>query len=79
MKIEVMNESKDKNKKYEDYEIQNWADTLMKAEEIKNDSEKMSLIKPHLEKKMKAIKSIADLKKVASQKIKEAQEEEMED
>lgn len=48
-----------------DHQIEHWADTLMRAEEIKNDPKKMKHIGPHLEKKQKAIKSIADLRKRA--------------
>ena len=54
-----------KSKKYEDYEIEGWADTLMRAEEIKADPEKMKMLQPHLKKKVKAYKkitSLADLK-----------------
>ena len=66
-------------KKIEQYEIEGWVSTLLSAEEIKNDSEKMALIKPFLEKKQKAIKSLADLKSVANEKIKAAQESDEEE
>ena len=51
-----------KSKKVEDYEIENWADTLIRAEEIKNDPEKMKYVDKFLKKKKKAINSIADIR-----------------
>jgi len=63
---------KAKGKKYEDYEIEGWVDTLTRAEEIKADSEKMNLLKPLLKKKAKAYKkitSLADLKEVYDKKV----------
>ena len=65
-------ESKKKGSKPEAYEIECWADHIIKAEEIKADPEKMKYVKPVLEKRMmgmkKAISSIADLKAVAQEK-----------
>jgi hypothetical protein len=58
--------------KYDKWEIENCADTIIKAEEIKADAGKMKYIKPILEKKMagvkKAIGSLAELKEVAQVK-----------
>lgn len=67
------------SKKMEEYEIKDCVETLMRAEEIKSDPKKMAAIQPYLNKKMKVIKSLADLKGVASERIKEIQEEEIED
>ena len=61
-----------KKNKVEDYEIEGWADTLMRAEEIKADPEKMKMLQPHLKRKVKAYKkitSLADLKEVAARKM----------
>lgn len=51
-------------KKPDEYEIKNWAEKILEAEEIKNDPEKMKLVAPYLEKKAKAINSVADLRKL---------------
>jgi len=51
-----------KSKVPEDYEISSAADTLMRAEEIKNDPRLMPHVHKHLQKKKKAISSLADLK-----------------
>lgn len=53
---------KENDKEPKEWEIESWANTLMCAEEIKNDPEKMKLVKPYLDKKVKAIKSIAQLR-----------------
>ena len=70
-------DTKKSAKKYEQYEIEGWADTIIKAEEIKADPKKMALVKPMLEKKhagmKKAISSIADLRAL-SHKSKEEEE-----
>lgn len=62
---EAMPTMSKKSKKPEDYEVENWADTLMKAEDIKGDPEKMGHVQRHLAKKQKAIRSIADLRQAA--------------
>lgn len=46
----------------DEYDLKCAADTLLKAEEIKADPKMMAALKPYLEKKAKAIKSIADLR-----------------
>lgn len=72
MEIEIKAEKQnEKEGKYEEYEIKCWAEKLLEAEEIKNDPEKMALVKPYLDNKVKAIRSIADLKAVAKKKISE--------
>lgn len=48
-----------------EHEISHWADTLMKAEEIKGDPAKMKHVDKHLAKKQKIIRSVADLRKRA--------------
>lgn len=67
MKNKISKPAMSDSKKYEDYEVKSWADTLMQAEEIKADPEKMKLLHPHLEKKSKAIKSLDDLRSKAKQ------------
>ena len=59
--VEVKKQKK-KYGKYEDYEVEGWVDTLMRAEEIKNDPEKMKYAEMCIKKKKKAINSIADLR-----------------
>ena len=51
-------ESKDKKKKFEDYEIEGFARTLMDAEEIKANPEKLKLAQKIVCEKMKAIKKV---------------------
>lgn len=52
----------------DEMEVQCWADTLMRAEEIKNDPQKMKHVQPLLKKKLKTISSLADLRQVAKEK-----------
>lgn len=63
--------SVEKKDGYEDHELEYKARTLLEAEEIKADAKLMAALQPYLEKKAKAITSIADLRKVASKKLKE--------
>jgi hypothetical protein len=49
----------------EEHEVAHWADTLLKAEDIKSDPHKMKHVDAHLAKKTKAIRSVADLRKRA--------------
>lgn len=73
MKVEIEmegEESEGKYGKFKDYEIECAARTLMEAEEIKMDAEKMKYVQPLLEKKAKVISSLADLKRVAKEKSK---------
>ena len=51
-------ESKASEKKYEDYEVSCAVDTLLKAEEIKEDKELMKFVNKELEKKNKALQKI---------------------
>lgn len=74
MEIEDKKGAKKEYGKYDKYEVEGWAETLMKAEEIKADSEKMKYVKQCLAKKKKAISSIADLRAVAAEKAEEDME-----
>jgi len=56
--------------KYDEWDINSAAETLMQAEAIKKDDEKMGYVKQHLSKKKKEIKSIEDLRLVAQEKAK---------
>jgi hypothetical protein len=47
------------------WEIDSWCRTLMEAEEIRGDKNKMKYVQPLLNTKIKAIKSLADLRAVA--------------
>lgn len=58
----------DENKAPDEYQIKDWAETLMNAHEIKNNPHKMKHVNLHLKKKIKAITSIADLKALAKEK-----------
>lgn len=73
----VMAESPSKPKQNdvpEKYEIENAADTLMKAQEIRNDKRLMPHVHRHLNKKKKAvIRSIDDLKSAAKERTAELQ------
>ncbi len=81
-KLEAKNEvemPEGKYGKYQDYEIESAADTLMKAKEIQEDGEKMKHVKTHMEKKMKntkkalsEISSIDDLKAIRKEKMEES-------
>ncbi len=50
-----------KKPKYDEWEIKDWVRTLKEAEEIKEDPEKMKLLKPHLKKEIKSIEDLKDL------------------
>jgi hypothetical protein len=62
----TVKEQKKKYGKYEDYEIESAVRTIIEAEEIKADKEKMKYVLPLLEKKAKgmkkAITSLDDLR-----------------
>lgn len=67
-----------------DEELKCMADTLLKAEEIKQDKELMAELKPLLEKKQAALKSavksvnsFSDLKKLAGEKAAEEYDDKM--
>lgn len=55
MEIEIETESKKEGKTPDKYEIECWAKTLIEAEEIKLDAEKMKLVAPILKAKKAAI------------------------
>lgn len=46
---------------FNEWEVENFADTVMRAEEIKQDPKKMEAIKPYLEKRVKAAASAAEI------------------
>lgn len=54
-----------KSNKPDDYEIKDAVNTLVRAEEIKNDERLWPYVEKELGKKVKAIKSLDDLRKVA--------------
>lgn len=64
----VGEEAEQKEKKYEEWELDDACRTLERAAEIQQDSKLMQALQPHLEKKMKAIKSLADLRSLAKKK-----------
>jgi hypothetical protein len=62
--------------KYCEWKVKEAAQTLVKAEEIKKDKEMLALVKAELEKSSQAIKSIKELRGIASKKMAEREEEE---
>ena len=92
MKVEieakpVQDPMEEKEKKafgpYEEWEIKCAVNTLLEAEEIKADAEKMKYVAPFLKKKIanmkKAVTSIQDLKDIRSAKMSEVSLEEGEE
>ena len=77
MEIEISSgKSKDKKYgKYEKYEIEHAADTLMNAEKIKADKEKMKYVAQCMKEKAKNMKkviaSVQDLRDLANEKAME--------
>ena len=65
--------------KYCEWKVKDAAQTLIRAEEIKKDKEMLALVKAELEKSSMAIKSIKELRGIASKKMAEREEEESED
>lgn len=60
---------KESSKKEPDkWEIDNWCRTLIEAEEIKADPEKMKYVRPQLQQKVTAIKNLDDLRTIAKKK-----------
>lgn len=63
MEIEIKTE--EEKPEMDEYELSCKVRTLIEAEEIKQDAELMAKLKPMLEKKAKAVKSLADLRALA--------------
>jgi hypothetical protein len=61
MEIEVSEEKEGPSQ----YELKDMVETLQKAAEIQSDSKLMDLLQPMLDKKVKAVRSLADLRKLA--------------
>lgn len=51
-----------KKKGYDDYELDDAVRTLVRAEEIRQDGKLLKAIQGRLDKKVRAVKSLADLK-----------------
>lgn len=89
MSLEVASQSPKSNpedsstKGPDKWEIDNWVRTIMEAEEIRDDPEKMKHVSPLLEKKaasaQKAIRSIADLRGAADKMNKKSKKKEEKD
>lgn len=58
-----------KKKKYEDYEISGAHDTLIRAEEVKQDPELMAHVLKHHKKKKKALTSLDELKQLRRDEV----------
>jgi hypothetical protein len=67
--------SKEEDGKMDEYEIKMCAETLMKAEDIRSDPEKMKAVKEYLKKKKGKIDEIMSIKELREK----AQEKAMED
>lgn len=71
VKIEVEGKEKE-DKEPEEYEICNWYDTLVRAEEIKADKEKMAYVAKHAAKQKAAVaKVIAAMPKGSVTEVKD--------
>lgn len=64
----VEGEKKDEEKGYDRWELEDACRTLERAAEIQADTKLMAALKPHLEKKINAIKSLEDLRSLARTK-----------
>jgi hypothetical protein len=64
-----MTAKEEKKREPNKWEIDSWWRTLVEAEEIKADEEKMKYLRPKLDTKIKAIKSLEALRSVAKTKI----------
>lgn len=69
--IGVDSPSKKGKKDFHEYEIDDALHTLQRAEEIKGNEHLMKHVHKHAKKKIKEIRSIADLKKVRQEKADE--------
>lgn len=63
--VEISIETKDKEKGPEKWDIECWTRTVIEAEEIKADPEKMKHVALELEKKKKALDKITPVKNLA--------------
>jgi hypothetical protein len=61
--------AKEKKDKYDEWEIRNAVDTLIRAEEIKANKKLVALAQKELDKRKKAINSIDDLRAIAKDKL----------
>ena len=61
MENEIKLNRNEKKKKYEDYEIEGALNTLIRAEEIKQDKELMKLIAPKIDKQLNATNNVAEI------------------
>lgn len=59
LKIDIENEGE--KPKYSEWEIESAVRTIIEAEKIKQDAELMALVKPELDKQIKATSSAADI------------------
>lgn len=79
--MEIKKDEKKEYGKYDKWEVEGWADILIKAEELKANPEKMKYIKMCMKKKLgetkKVISSLDDVRTARQDKMKE-QDEEME-
>ncbi len=64
-----------KKDSFDKYEVDSACDTLLRAEEIKKNKALFAACQKKLAGKIEAIKSIADLRRVASEKQEESEEQ----
>jgi hypothetical protein len=73
--VEIEIKEKDKDDKYDDWKVECAYNDLMRAEEIKGDSELMAKVAEYAKEKLPGkIRSLKELKKIAQKRIKEIQD-----
>ena len=65
--VDARSKKEGKEKKYDEWEIKDAVSTLKRAEEIKANKELMKLADAQIKKELKAIRSVADLRKLAEE------------
>jgi len=68
MELEAKEKEAEESEEMDEYELEHCLETLLKAEEIKQDPKKMAQLKPLLAKKKKAILSFDGLRELAEKK-----------
>lgn len=63
--------SEECSEKYDEWDCKRYAETLLEAEEIKNDPKKMAAAEKHIAKMKKDISSLDQLRAVAKEKREE--------
>lgn len=72
--LQVLDASAPKDVDHDEWKIKDAAETLMRAEEIKEDPELHAKAKKHLQKKGAAIKRVTDLRELSGKPLEEDEE-----